>query len=252
MIARFLAVATAVTAAAIVAGCGADLDRSPDGAAGSTSGFSSASRRAVSVSTTACGHAPPAAGSGIAISQRQVLTAAHVVAGATVVTVARSDDPDRSATAAVVAYDPLRDLALLEVNLDGWSVPDRPPQFASLAEGDSGMVVGATGSGATGQADIAFTVAEKTAIVMDEVRGTRRSTRSGYRLDAVTVPGDSGSGLYDREWRLAGLLFAVSTDDGGRSWATAADEVEAFLAGSVVDRFGCNRGRSRLERLGSS
>ncbi len=260
-----LSLAAGAVTVALATGCAAEPAPSADDAAPAAAGsglnggdsgrrndgtaLSVARSRAVSVATTACGHAPATAGSGVAISQNRVLTAAHVIAGATVVTVGPVEDHGRSATATVVAYDPLRDLALLEADLAGWSVPSRPPALASLAQGDRGTVVGAVGSGATGSTDVAFTVAEKTNLVMDEVRGTRRSKRSGYRLDAVTAPGDSGSGLYGRDGRLAGVLFAVSTDDGDRSWATAADEVEAFLADeSVVGRFGCDNRRSRLER----
>ena len=89
---------------------------------------------------------------------------------------------------------------------------------------------------------------EKTIVEIDEVRGTDRVRRSGYLLDAATSPGDSGAGLYDIDGHFVGLLFAVSTEDGARSWAISADEVTAFLAeGDADGGFACDPDLSRLE-----
>jgi S1-C subfamily serine protease len=225
--------------------------------------------RAVRIDTTACGYAPPTAGSGVEIEPGLVLTAAHVVAGATEVMVSRPSPSEsegesegrgeavagqsRAGVAAtVVAYDTLRDLALVHfepgrdgaVGSDHRAVdePQGPPIFEVLSEGDAGVIVGASTSGR-----VDFVVADTTTIEIDEVRGSRRSRRSGYLLRATTRPGDSGSGLYDLHGRLVGLLFAVSTDDRGRSWATAADEITEFLDHRPLDRrFACDPERSRL------
>ena len=95
-----------------------------------------------------------------------------------------------------------------------------------------------------------MTVTEKTIIEMDEVRGTRRSRRSGYLIDAETDRGDSGAGLYDDVGNFAGVLFAVSTGDSSRSWANAADEVQDFLDDeSVAGSFACDPNVSKVERL---
>ena len=205
--------------------------------------------RAMLISTTRCGDASQAVGSGIALSERLVLTVAHVVAGATEVSVIPTGEraapaADSNTPATIIAYDPLRDLALLEVDLGQWSVPP-PPNFEVLASDVSGTIVQGATSG-----DVRFTVTEKTIIEMDEVRGTRRSRRSGYLIDAETDRGDSGAGLYDEFGNFAGVLFAVSTGDSSRSWANAADEVQDFLDDeSVTGTFACNPGVSKVERL---
>lgn len=226
-----------------------------------------AARRAVVVATTGCGSAPASEGSGVALSPTTVLTAAHVVAGSTEITVRlRGDDPivhpladggqattdgERqppllSVDAVVVAYDTARDLALLELGGAGLAAPTGGVPLGDLATGDDGVIAGAGVSG-----DIAFTVTERTTIVIDEVRGTDRVRRSGYILAATTRPGDSGSGLYDDEGRLVGVLFAVSTEDEGRSWATAGSEIEAFLDDvQVAGSFACDVDRSRLAPVG--
>lgn len=208
----------------------------------------------MNVSTTSCGHAPPTDGSGVAFAANMVLTAAHVVAGATDVTVSMAQgeagDPQPGV---VVGYDTLRDLALIELDSDALSTAaaeagagtvDEAIVFGTLTEGETGRIVGAATSG-----DVMATVVDRTIIEMDEVRGSRRSQRSGYLLSAATQPGDSGSGLYDDQGRLAGLLFAVSTDDQARSWATAANEIEEFIADpSLRGSFACDPDRSRLIR----
>ncbi|MGI9598818.1 MAG: S1 family peptidase [Acidimicrobiales bacterium] len=243
----------------MAAACGSPIVERPGSqqATGATdqsaSGLEAAAERSVIVSARGCGFAPPADGSGVIISADEVLTAAHVVGGSTAVTVARpgdqlrsdgADGPEQGLDGQVVAYDTLRDLAIIKVESPTWAAPVGPLRYRTLAEGDGGVIVAAAVSG-----DIDFIVTEKTIIEMDEVRGDRRSRRSGYLLEAVTVPGDSGSGLYDPDGYLAGLLFAVSTDDQRRSWATAADEIEAFI-GEPAHRgtFGCNPDRSRLQR----
>ncbi len=230
-------------------------------------GLDQARARAVRISASGCGYAPPTDGSGIVLGDGLVLTAAHVVAGATVVSVspgsgdpgaadqaADAEQPDRAEVeipATVVAYDTLRDLAVVRIAADDvasvsqlWSELEAPTWRQPLAEGQTGVVVGAATSG-----DVQAEVVDRTIIEIDEVRGSRRSQRAGYLLEAVTRPGDSGSGLYDQQGRLAGLLFAVSTADGARSWVTAADEIQAFLADrSLAGSFECDPDRSRLIR----
>lgn len=237
----------------------------PDATALTGPSLDEAEARAVRVSTTACGYAPSTDGSGVALGDGSVLTAAHVVAGATEISVLLAQGPDgrqesgqqdTEYPATVVAYDTLRDLALLSVSDPAGAPDDRPPSLisgspplrASLSEGQIGMVVGAATSG-----NVQFEVEDKTIIEIDEVRGSRRSQRAGYILQAVTKPGDSGSALYDNDGRLAGLLFAVSTGDEARSWATAAEEIDTFLVDqSLTGTFACDPDRSRLVRTGDS
>lgn len=228
--------------------------------------------RAVVITTTNCGDAGDSIGSGIALGDGRVLTAAHVIAGATDIGVMRvgdyhhaqrkaaaeaggavdsegaaaadpgdRDEKDWSNPATIIAFDSLRDLALLEVG-SGWSSPSADPAFAVAAADDAGTIIGGVTSG-----DVDFTVTEKTIIEMDEVRGTRRSQRSGYLIDAETARGDSGAGLYDGTGHLVGVLFAVSTGNNRRSWATAGDELEEFLADdSVTGTFACDPEQSKL------
>lgn len=258
----------------------ADVGAEPVGTVAPDADPADAGGRAVVVITTGCGSANGGEGSGVALSPTMVLTAAHVVAGSTdiavrlrgdvpiettigaITTQAESEGGEFEAGAAgdgeaevgvevgveatVVAYDTRRDLALLDLGDDGLTpVPD-PPLVGHAAAGGKGVIAGAGVSG-----DVAFTVEERTTIVIDEVRGVDRVRRSGYILDAATVRGDSGSGLYDEDGRLVGVLFAVSSDDGDRSWATAGTEVEDFLVDDEVrGSFACDPDASQLAPTG--
>lgn len=224
--------------------------------------------RAVAVSGSSCGDAGASVGSGVIVGPDRVLTAAHVVAGLADLEVSiRSDHPAQAvervpgsgsaadagsrsdtspvavAPATIVAFDPLRDLALLEADLSQWPDPETELSYRVLGAGDTGVMVGGMTSG-----DVTFAVAKKVIIETDEIRGDGRSQRSGYRIEAETTSGDSGAGLYGRAGDFAGMLFAVSTEDGGRSWATAADEIELFLSdGTVAGDYVCNPDRSIVE-----
>ncbi|MEM7338833.1 MAG: trypsin-like peptidase domain-containing protein [Actinomycetota bacterium] len=192
--------------------------------------------RAVAIETGTCGAANPADGTGIALGTDVVLTAAHVVASGGPITI-RSTDGEREAD--VAAYDPRRDLALLTPRPPLTAVPPPPPML-DLAEGQAGTIALAAGS-------VPASVVTVTIVEIDDVRATTRSRRRGYIVDARTVPGNSGAGFYDDHGRLAGVVFAVSSEDADRSWVTAASEVDAFLSDTATrGSFRCDPEASRL------
>ncbi len=230
--------ALAVLAALVALGGGCALGQGPPDQIDRPQLLDSARARAVTIEGSVCGSAGPSTGSGVALAADRVLTAAHVVASADQVELVHRGRP---VAGEVVALDRRRDLALIEPAVALDDLPPAPP-FGPLDERDHAVVVAAAVSG-----DVEAVVIEATVIEIDDVRGTGRSRRSGYVLAASTRPGDSGSGLYDDQGRLTGLLFAVSTDDSDRTWATAAEELEAFLeesTTSVVHR--CDPSQSQL------
>lgn len=235
----------AVLVAATLAGCAgaAETDAARPGAEGTVepTDLAAAGRRAVEIETEGCGHADPTRGSGMALADDLVLTAAHVVApgGPIEVSLGGVGRP-----ADLVAYDPQRDLALVRPSASLGAVPPAPTT-AALAEGDTAQIIGGATSG-----DVSATVAEVVIVEMDDVRSPTRSTRRAYLTEAETAPGDSGAGLYDADGRLIGLLFAVSTTDEARSWVTAASEIDDFLADDEpTGVFGCDPDRSKVVRI---
>ncbi len=253
--------------AAIVASCSgtgrrADPDATdPDTTAGNSSVAPDLEPvdRTVAVVTTGCGAASATIGSAVRLDDTTVLTAAHVVAGAGGVGVVESDrlpldrhwpgfSPvtlfDGAVGAAVIAFDPARDLALVATDRERAGGPDRlRPEFGVAAVGDVVEIHGAAA------APIEGLVAQRTTIEADEVRGRSRVERDGYRLDAPTTRGDSGAGVWSTDGRLVGLVFAVSSGDGTRSWAVSGREIVGFLDEAQegpVPSYRCNEATSRL------
>ncbi|MDH3302592.1 MAG: serine protease [Acidimicrobiia bacterium] len=215
--------------------------------------------RTVAVVTTACGSASAAIGSAVLLDERTVLTAAHVIAGADHVGVVanRKLPPDRSwpdfspaqlldgaAAAAIVAFDPGRDLALLSTVGDGVVRTElRSPELATAAADDAVEIHGVS------TAPVVGVVAARTTIEADEVRGGSRVRRDGYRIDAPTGGGDSGAGVWSTDGHLVGLVFAVSSADDTRTWAVSGREIEGFLdavADGPARSYRCDHATSQL------
>lgn len=218
--------------------------------------------RTVAVVTTACGSSSAAIGSAVRLDTTLVLTAAHVIAGAGSVAVVDEDhlpvdrewpgfSPvtlfDDAVAATVLAFDPGRDLALLEIDRTPVEGVDAlefgRPDLGTLAVGEVIEIRGAAAPPVDG------TVAQPTTIEVDEVRGRSRVDRDGYRLDAATGRGDSGAGVWSADGRLVGLVFAVSVADDTRTWAVSGREIEDFLATTgdgPPSSYRCDERTSRL------
>jgi S1-C subfamily serine protease len=243
----------AVAAVCIAVAAGPACRPSPPAPVGPALRAGDPAQRAAVIVTAGCGAANPTTGSGVAVGDGLVLTAAHVVAGSSLVRVAArppSDGPvdlpgleAQLEPATVVAFDRRLDLALLATGPDPDLSALSHPSPGLAEAGDRGTIVGGATSG-----DVPFVVTDRTTIEIDEVRGTGRARRRAYVLAAATAPGDSGAGLFDVEGRLVGLLFAESAGRDGRSWATAGDELDRFLSDrGEAEQHRCNPDRSRLE-----
>jgi S1-C subfamily serine protease len=175
-------------------------------------------QRAVRIETTGCGYASDRTGSGVVIGDGLVLTVAHLIARAD--TVAASVGDGDALGALVTAVDLNRDLALLQLPLNGV----HNIEMASAGQGARGLIVGGAASGT-----IPFEVKTVVSLSIEEVLGNDLHSRLGYELEAETAPGDSGAGAYDGASRLIGIVFATGKD-GESSWVTASVEIENFLA----------------------
>lgn len=211
----------AATCIALPAGCGSDpVQTSPD-------------ERAVTLRTTACGHASRTTGSGVVVDDGLVLTAAHVVVGATDVLVETPSD----VASTVVLIDRSRDLALLAVP----GVDAQPPDIVELDAGQDVRIVGAASSGT-----VDATVERRLTMQVDDVRRATRSQRAGYELDAAISGGDSGAGVFDDEGRLAGIVFAVPTTRDRATFAVGAREIDTVLTSPDRVDHVCDPDRSEV------
>ena len=168
-----------------------------------------------------CGQAQ--VGSGWVVSPRHVVTNAHVVAGAQDVVVSVRGT-GRERVARVVAYDPERDVAVLDV--PGLPAPALP-QGDALSTGDAAVLAGFPGDAGlwVGPARVRGTL---TASGQD-VYGTSSVVRQIYSLRAQVRRGASGGPVLDPRGRVVGMVFATSLDDPDTGYALTLREIAPVL-----------------------
>lgn len=173
-------------------------------------------------------------GSGWVAAPGLVVTNAHVVAGEDATTV--ESPVGGSLDATVVAFDPVRDLAVLSV--PGLGVEPLPRGDGAV--GMEGAVYGHPGGEAL-QASPARIGEEITAIGTDIYR-TGESRRQVFVLAAQLEPGDSGGPLVAPDGTVVGVAFAIDPGRPGTAYALTDAEVDPVLAdagGPPVDTGHC-------------
>ncbi|HEY3139860.1 MAG TPA: MarP family serine protease [Acidimicrobiales bacterium] len=166
-------------------------------------------------------------GSGFVVAEELIVTNAHVVAGEDSTRVELNDGSLEEAD--VVAYDPVRDLAVLRVN-----GLNRPP--LDMRDANVGDIGGAFGHPLGGPLTISpFRVGEEiTALGMD-IYDRQDSRRQVLVLAASLQPGDSGAALIDSQGRVIGVAFAVAPDDKDAvAYALALDELRAVMSTNLT------------------
>ena len=150
--------------------------------------------------------------SGVVVADGHVLTVAHVVRGATAVTVDGSPG-------VVVAVDARIDAAVVAVATVG------PP--VDLAD-----VVGVGPASIDGRP-----VAVRRVVVADveEPRDATRYRRRALVLDADVGHGDSGAAVLGPDGALLGMVFASSRRTDDVAYAVTADELAPFVAAALAD-----------------
>lgn len=168
-------------------------------------------------------------GSGVIFrSDGEVLTNAHVVDGATSVTVVLSSGQELPAT--VVGSDPDSDTAV--VKIDGGPFP--VAELGSAAELKVGQQAIAIGSpfGLTGGPSV--TVGVVSALHRSVL--TRNSTRvlmDMVQTDAPIAPGSSGGALLDAGGRVIGITTAVAVSDAGSDGFGFATPIEVARSSAM-------------------
>jgi S1-C subfamily serine protease len=160
-------------------------------------------------------------GSGFVASEEIVVTNAHVVAGEDASTVETLDG--QRFEGRVVAFDPDRDLAVLDV--PGLAAAPLPRADASV--GAAGAVYGYPRGGPLQEAPAR--VAERIVAVGTDIYRTGTTRRDVFVLAAELEPGDSGGPLVDRDGQVIGVAFAVDPGHAGTGYALTNVEVDAVL-----------------------
>jgi len=180
--------------------------------------------RAVSITTTACGHASKTSGAGVIVDNERVLASAHVVIGAASIAVTPVDGASPALVATVSHLDPRTDLAVLDVDgLDG-----EPIELAAAQSGDTVFVIGGGPS-----APFATTIDRHVEVRIEEVRSATRSSRFGFELDHRVMLGDSGAGVFDNRGRLVAIIYGRSQGRADASFAVRKSEIDQALQGQA-------------------
>ncbi|RDV45857.1 serine protease [Leifsonia sp. ku-ls] len=163
-------------------------------------------------------------GSGWVVQRGRVVTNAHVVAGASSVVVRESGNTSVE-RATLVAFDPSRDLAVLDVtDLDAPALDIGP----DLTAGSAAWAAGYPGDGP-------FTISPQRVRDRITARGTDiyqsgSVERDIYSLRGVVRPGNSGGPLLDANGDVAGVVFARSATDPETGYALTLAELRPVLS----------------------
>ena len=177
----------------------------------------------VRVQTTACSQQQN--GTAFAISPGLVLTNAHVVAGAKKVEIALPGQDLKPA--AVTAFDPERDLALIRVEVE---IP--PLSLQTPMEGQLAVVIGHPLGGPLRTAPIRFV--EKVIANGEDIYRSLETKRKIWFAAANLKSGDSGAPVVDTNGDVVGVIFAIAPP-GALDYERAAyvldrSEIAGFMA----------------------
>lgn len=157
-------------------------------------------------------------GSGFVVSERYVVTNAHVVAGMSdpfVQTEAGGSQPGTT-----VIFDPDLDLAILLV---GRAPGPALPLVAGAERGTVGAVLGYPGGGPL-IGDRAAVLRRIDAVGRD-IYGRGEAERTVLELQTQVRPGNSGGPFVLADGSVAGLVFAASSSDEDVGYAIASEDV---------------------------
>ena len=189
-----------------------------------------------------------AAGTGMIVSKDgEVLTNAHVISGATTITVTVVTT-GKTYTAKVLGSDTTRDIALLKLqnasNLDTVTLGDS----SSVQTGDAITAVGNAG-GVGGEPSVSpgqVTALNQSITVNDASNGDQGQLSELIQTDAGLQPGDSGGPMYDANGKVIGINTAA---DAGRvrqgsqeSYAIPIDTAE-----SIADQIRSGKGSDTVQ-----
>ena len=177
------------------------------------------------------------AGSGVIISSDgYILTCAHVVSGASQITVTVGDT---DYTATVVGEDDTSDVAVLKIDATGLT-PATVGDSDGLAVGDNVLAVGNPLGELGGTVTSGIVSALNRSVTIQGTSST--NTMSLVQMDASVSPGNSGGGLFNMNGELVGIVNAKSSssDAEGLGFAipinTAMDIAQQLIENGAVAR----------------
>lgn len=175
----------------------------------------------VKIEAWGCG--TTAIGTGFVAADRTIITNAHVVAGATRLSV---HDKTGTHMAQAAWFDPDLDVAVLTtsegVGGKALSFREKP-----LAAGALGIFLGYGGTGKVTAGDAV--ILEMLNAKGYDIYGRHQLTRTIYAFRSTVVPGDSGGPLLAADGAVAGLVFGHSTAQNKTGYAITAGQIAPVL-----------------------
>ncbi|GAB3594426.1 MarP family serine protease [Angustibacter peucedani] len=213
----------------------------PDPDVVQTAGVRRAARSIVKITGVAEACSRSQEGSGWVLASGVVVTNAHVVSGVQRPMV-RVGGVGPASEGRVVVFDPVRDLAVIDV--PGLTAPPLD-RAADLQRSDTAVVAGFPLNGPY-RLDSAR-VRDVITARGEDIYGSKPSVREVYSLYARVQPGNSGGPLLDPQGRVVGVVFAKSLDDDRTGYALTMDEAkpvldEGMTADQQVSTGGCSAG----------
>lgn len=168
-------------------------------------------------------------GAGMMVAAGRIATVAHVVAGATNITVRGLHG---TSPATVVFFDPVNDVAVLKVD-PGLAVPTA---IGAAAAGDRGSVIVYRRDVPT---ELPAAVQRLVAIRTADIYGEGKHLRPGYELGLDIQAGDSGA-VVVVDGKAVALIWARSRLAEARVWAMRTTLISGHLSAATrVDNGHC-------------
>ena len=181
------------------------------------------------------------AGSGVIISSDgYILTCAHVVSGASQITVTIGDT---DYTATVVGEDDTSDVAVLKIDATGLT-PATVGDSDSLSVGDSVLAVGNPLGELGGTVTGGMISALNRSVTIQGSSST--NTMSLIQMDASVSPGNSGGGLFNMNGELIGIVNAKSSSSDAEGLGFAIPINDAIKVAQELMENGYVTGRPYL------
>ena len=181
------------------------------------------------------------AGSGVIISSDgYILTCAHVVDGASTITVTIGD---KDYTATLVGEDTTSDIAVIKIDADGLT-PATVGNSDSLKVGQSVMAVGNPLGELGGTVTGGMISALNRSVTIQGSSSV--NTMSLIQMDASVSPGNSGGGLFNMNGELVGIVNAKSSSSDAEGLGFAIPINDAIKVAQELQENGYVTGRPYL------
>lgn len=169
-------------------------------------------------------------GSAYPVAPGYFVTNAHVVSGTSGTTLSRESSRFGGMRAAVVLFDPARDVAILYAPaLSLKALPD-----GQAGRGTQGAVVGYPGGG---RLDVEAAVVDSGTVAQGrDIYNDQLVPRSIWIIQSTVRPGNSGGPLLDLDGRVIGLVFAASSSNPSQAYALTNEEISGDIKQGTASR----------------